>query len=84
MGQEIIYHVHVGRLARKLWDGNSAEGPECIYEGSDLAMAETELAEISATFINGDCAALFVLANEVEVFNIPVQRCDGKVFNGNS
>ena len=72
--ETLIYHVHVGRLARKLWDGNSAEGPECVYEGSDTATALTKLAEASAAFTNGDSAALFVLANEVEVFNIPLER----------
>ena len=77
--ETLIYHVHVGKLVRQLWDGNSAEGPECVYEGSDTAIALTKLAEASAAFTNGDSAALFVLANEVEVFNIPVQRCKDKV-----
>ena len=63
---EIIYHVHVGKLVRQLWDGETSEGPECIYEGPDLAMAEAELREISATLIDGDSAALFIVPNEQE------------------
>jgi hypothetical protein len=63
---EIIYHVHVGKLVRQLWDGETPEGPKCIYEGPDLAMATTEVAEISATLIDGDSAALFIVPNPYE------------------
>ena len=63
---EIIYHVHVGKLVRQLWDGETPEGPECIYEGPDLARAATEVTEISGALIDGDSAALFIVPNEQE------------------